>query len=118
MLSSIQAMLRLRALLAETDVKMSSSRDNIRPAKRDSPSWMKRHFAATLSPGARPVVAIAPALTIGFVRPSASRSIPVSELKAWPVAFTPIFFRISAAPIMLHNRANTKGFAALMMANS
>ena len=45
---------------------------------------MNFHLASAVAPGTRLVVAIAPALTIGFVRPSALRSIAASELNGKP----------------------------------
>ena len=59
---------------------------------------MNRHFASVVSPGVRLVVAIAPAFTMGFVRPSALRSTAAYELKGSPVAFTPSRLLASAAP--------------------
>ena len=50
---------------------------------------MNRHFASTLAPGTRLVVAIAPGFTIGFVRPSGLRSIASIELNGRPVLFAP-----------------------------
>jgi hypothetical protein len=61
-----------------------------RPANRDRPSWMKRHFASAVAPGARLVVAMAPALTIGFIVRSALSSTAITELNGSPVALTPI----------------------------
>src|SRR6516165_11892547 len=58
---------RLRKFVAASDRYTSSSRSSGRPAKRDSPPWIKAHFASAVSPGARLAVAIAPALTIGFI---------------------------------------------------
>ena len=60
---------------------------------------MNFHLASRFSPGTRLVVAMAPELTIGFDRPSGLRSMPASELKAIPVAFTPSFWRASSTPI-------------------
>ena len=63
-------------------------------------------------------MAIAPELTIGFVRPPWCCSTAVSELNAKPVAFTPTLRRISSAPSAAHTSANTNGFATLMIVNS
>src|SRR5262245_14304519 len=60
---------------------------------------MNFHFASCVVPGTRLVVAIAPALTMGLVRPSMLRSMAVTELKANPVALAPSFARASSAPI-------------------
>ena len=79
---------------------------------------MNFHLASRLSPGTRLVVAIAPELTIGFVRPSGLRSMPASELNAIPVAFTPIFWRASSTPIASQTRAKMKGLETLMIVNS
>ena len=71
-----------------------------------------------VAPGTRLVVAIAPALTIGLVRPSALRSMAASELNGSPVALAPSFARASSAPSSWHTSANTNGFDTLMMENS
>jgi hypothetical protein len=63
------------------------------------------------------VVAIAPAFTIGLVRPPSPRSTAASELKASPVAFTPTRRRTSSGPRAWQTRANTNGLATLMIAN-
>ncbi len=52
---------------------------------------MNLHLASASAPGTRLVVAIAPAFTIGFVRPSSRCSIAASELNGSPVPFTPSF---------------------------
>ena len=64
------------------------------------------------------MVAIAPELTIGFVRPSGLRSTASTELNASPVALTPIRSRIAAGPSRSQTRANTNGFETLMIVNS
>jgi hypothetical protein len=56
-------------------------------------------------------------LTIGFVRPSV-RSTASSESNARPVAFAPTRTRSSTAPTTWATRANTNGFATLMIVNS
>ena len=63
-------------------------------------------------------MAIAPALTIGLVRPSSVRSTADSELNGSPVAFTPTRLRISSGPSCAHTSANTNGFDTLMIVNS
>ena len=50
---------------------------------------MNSHLASLVAPGTRLVVAIAPALTIGFMVRSLFNSMAMTELKASPVAFTP-----------------------------
>ena len=45
---------------------------------------MNRHLASAVAPGTRLVVAIAPAFTIGFVRPSALRSIGRERVERQP----------------------------------
>ena len=62
-------------------------------------------------------MAIAPAFTIGLVRPSGPRSTAASELKASPVAFAPNRSLASSGPRAWQTRANTNGLATLMMAN-
>ena len=79
---------------------------------------MNFHLASTVAPGTRLVVAIAPALTIGFVRPLGLRSMPATELNAYPVAFAPSFSRACAAPITWQTSAKTNGFDTLMIENS
>jgi hypothetical protein len=66
---------------------------------------------------ARLVVAIAPAFTIGLVRPSRLRSTAASELNGSPVAFTPSRRLAASAPSAWQIRANTNGLATLMMVN-
>ena len=61
---------------------------------------------------------MAPAFTIGFVRPSEPCSTAASELNGRPVALAPIFRRISSGPSDWQTSANTNGFATLMIANS
>lgn len=90
----------------------------MRPAKRDRPSRTNVHFAARVRPGTRLVVAIAPEFTIGFVRPSAFRSIPSRELNASPVALTPMRCRVSSTPRASHTKAKMNGFETLMIENS
>ena len=79
---SIQARLRFLKLVSEADRYTSSFTDSVRPAKRDRPSWMNFQRSSMVLPGARLVVAIAPALTIGLERPSGERSMPIAELNA------------------------------------
>jgi len=77
---------------------------------------MKCHRSSALTPGARLVVAMAPALTIGLVRPP-PRSMAASELNGNPVAFAPSLARASSGPITSQTSANTNGFDTLMMEN-
>ena len=60
---------------------------------------------------------MAPALTMGLVRPSSPRSTPSSELNGRPVAFTPIFSRTSSAPSAWQTSAKMNGFETLMIVN-
>ncbi len=64
------------------------------------------------------MVAIAPELTIGFVRPSWLRSTAVTELNGSPVALTPIARRTAAAPSRSQASANANGLDTLMIVNS
>ena len=89
-------MLWLRSFVCDADSYTSSSSESARPANRDTPSRMNRHFSSTLAPGTRLVVAIAPEFTIGFVRPSSLCSIAVSELNGRPVPLTPTRSRSSS----------------------
>jgi hypothetical protein len=68
--------------------------------------------------GARLVVAIAPELTIGFVRPSGLRSTASIELNGRPVLLTPTRSRTASAPSRSHTSAKTNGFDTLMIVNS
>ena len=63
-------------------------------------------------------MAIAPALTIGFVRPSALRSTAASELNGRPVALTPTRSRTSSGPSASQTSAKTNGLDTLMIVNS
>ena len=71
-----------------------------------------------LSPGAMLVVAIAPGLTMGFVRPSGRSSIAATELNRLPVAFSPTKRATVSGLWVPHMRANTNGLATLMIENS
>src|SRR5262245_46559367 len=79
---------------------------------------MNRHLSSTVPPGTRLVVAIAPAFTIGLVRPSALRSMAAIELNGRPVALAPSCSRACAAPTSWQTSAKTKGFDTLMIENS
>jgi hypothetical protein len=79
---------------------------------------MKRHFSSEVLPGARLVVAIAPAFTIGFMVRVSFNSTAITELKGSPVLLTPIFLRASHPPSAWHTSANTNGFAILCIENS
>ena len=63
-------------------------------------------------------MAIAPGLTIGFVRPSGLCSIAASELNGRPVAFTPSVSRARSGPSASQTRAKTNGLEMLMSVNS
>ena len=103
--------------MAASERYTSSSRSSRLPAKREKPSRMKRHLASAVSPGARLVVAMAPAFTIGLVSPSAVRSTAITELKGSPVLLTPSFSRAASSPIAWQTRANMKGLETLWMVN-
>ena len=62
-------------------------------------------------------MAIAPALTIGFIVRSVFSSIAITELNGRPVLFTPSFRRASSWPIASHTRANTNGLDTLWIEN-
>src|SRR5579883_2642850 len=79
---------------------------------------MKSHFSSAVAPGARLVVAIAPAFTIGFVRPSPLRSTAANELNGRPVAFAPSFSRACSGPTAWQTAAKTNGFDTLIIENS
>jgi hypothetical protein len=70
---------------------------------------MNRHLAAAVSPGTRLVVAMAPALTMGFMVRSALSSIAMTELNGRPVAFTPIFSRAGLRPDRLADQREDEG---------
>ena len=63
-------------------------------------------------------MAIAPGLTIGFVRPSSVRSTASSELNGSPVAFTPTRSRTRSGPRASQTSAKTNGLETLMIVNS
>jgi hypothetical protein len=72
--------------------------------------------SSSVDPGARLVAAIAPELTIGFVRPSSLRSTAASEWNGRPVALTPKRRRAASAPRTSKIKANTN-FDTLMIEN-
>ncbi len=73
------------------------------------------HRSSAVVPATSAVAAMAPAFTMGLVRPSALRSTAATELNARPVALTPRRERASVAPMRAHTRANTNGLATLMI---
>ena len=84
------------ALIAKVGLRWPTRRPrrSRRAGGRRRPTGLRgstAHFASAVSPGTRLVVAIAPALTIGLVRPSPLRSTAASELKGRPVALAPSF---------------------------
>src|SRR5262249_47421815 len=111
-------MLLLRKFVSSADLSTSSFIGSLRPANLDRPSWINFHLASRVAPGTRLVVAIAPAFTMGLVRPSDVRSMPATELNAKPVAFAPSFLRASSAPSSWQINANRNGFDTLMIENS
>ena len=88
-----------------------------RPANADSPARTASHFSSAVSPGIRLVVAIAPALTSGFMVRSALSSTAISELNGKPVQFTPRLCRAASYPSWSHTRANTNGLETLWIEN-
>ena len=113
--SSTRAISRFRWFVCDADSKTSSSSASSRPANRERPSRRRSHRSAAVRPGIRLVVAIAPALTIGLVRPSALCSTAATELNGRPVAFTPMRSRASSTPADSQTSAKTNGFATLMI---
>ena len=61
----------------------------------------------------RLVVAMAPALTMGFMVRSSLSSMAMTELKGSPVALTPRSSAARRSPAVAQTRANTKGFETL-----
>jgi len=102
----------LRAFVADADAYTSSSKPRSRPAKRESPSRSESQRPARL------VVAMAPELTIGFVRPSALRSTAAMELNGRPVPLTPTRSRTASGPSCSQTSAKTNGLDTLMIVNS
>ena len=78
---------------------------------------MKAHCSSAVAPGTRLVVAMAPALTMGFMVRSSLSSMAITELKARPVALTPSFSRAASWPMASHTRAKTKGLEMLCSEN-
>src|SRR5271166_531182 len=109
---------RLRSLVAVSDSYTSSSITNRRPANRDSAARMLANFSSAVEPGTRLVVAMAPALTSGFIVRSALSSMAITELKGRPVLLTPSLRRASSWPRVWQTRAKTKSLETLSMANS
>ena len=107
----------LRPLVAVADSNASSSTLSSRPAKRDRPSRITRQRSSASPVATKLVVAIAPGLTIGLVRPPGPLSMAVTELKGKPVPLTPISSRILSPPCAVQARAKTNGFETLMMVN-
>ena len=62
-------------------------------------------------------MAIAPALTIGFIVRSALSSIAITELNGRPVLLTPSLRRASSWPMASHTSANTNGLETLWIEN-
>ena len=89
---------RLRSLVATSDSYTSSSIVNRRPANRDIAATMLSNFSSAVVPGTRLVVAMAPALTNGFIVRSALSSMAITELKGRPVLLTPSFRRAWTCP--------------------
>ena len=83
----------LRMFELASDAYTSSLMLSVRPAKRESPSRIRSNFCSAVVPGTRLVVAIAPALTSGFIVRSSFSSTAISELNGKPVLFTPRWCR-------------------------
>ena len=64
------------------------------------------------------MVAIAPALTSGFIVRSTLGSTAISESKGKPVLLTPSRCRASPYPIASHTNANTNGLETLWIENA
>ena len=111
-------MLWFREFVAVADAYTSASSASRRPANRERPSWMNRHWSSAVAPGARLVAAIAPAFTIGFVLPSPLASTAANELNGSPVLFTPSRPRTSSGPSASQTSAKTNGLETLMIENS
>ncbi len=79
---------------------------------------MAAHFWPAVAPGTRLVVAMAPALTIGFIVRSSLSSMAMTELNGIPVLLTPRRSRAASWPMAWHTRANTNGLDTLWMENS
>ena len=73
---------------------------------------------SAVAPGTRLVVAMAPALTIGFIVRSSLSSTAITELKGSPVLLTPRWSRAAHEPIAWQTRANTNGLDTLCIENS
>lgn len=99
----------LRPLVAASEAWTASSITRSRPAKRERPSRMKCQRSSSCASGARLAVAMAPAFTIGFMVRSAFSSIAMTELKAGPVALTPMASRARPPPSAWQTSAKTKG---------
>ena len=82
----------------------------LRPAKRESPAWMNVHSRRATRPATRLVVAIAPGLTIGFVRPSALRSTAATRVERQAGGVdADACPRLLGAERLSQTRANTNG---------
>lgn len=63
-------------------------------------------------------MAIAPALTMGFVRPEGARSTAEAELNGSPVGLTPTRRRTASTPSASQTSANTNGLETLIKVNA
>ncbi len=70
------------------------------------------------APLTMPVVAIAPALTSGFISWPLYCSMAVMELKTWPVASTPMLSSTSSSPDSWNTSAMVKTFEIDWIENS
>ena len=115
---SSHASARLTWLVARAEASTSSPSARSWPANAPSPAASAPQRSPSVVPGSRPAVAIAPGLTIGFVRPSGARSTASMALNGRPVALAPTTRRTSSAPIASQASASTNGFATLMSGNA
>jgi hypothetical protein len=85
-------------LVAASEAYTSWSITSGRPANRDSAARMRPNFSSAVAPGTRLAVAMAPALTSGFIMRSALSSMAITELKGKPVLLTPSFRLACSCP--------------------
>ena len=69
---------------------------------------MRAHLASPVAPSTRLTVAMAPGFTKGFSSFPLCCSMATMELKACPVASTPIFSRTASAPAVSSTLASVK----------
>ncbi len=84
-----------------------------RPANAESPARTESHFSSAVSPDMRLVVAMAPALTSGFMVRAGLSSTAISESNGKPVPLTPSRCRAASYPSWSQASANTNGLETL-----